>query len=130
MFKRVKSLMIISILIMSLSGVALAAPADVPAPAPGPGGFRAWTGAQASSFSVPGDVQVVWEHRNAALGLTQTRYQQFVGGARVLGGQITVLRRDGQQVAVIGSHFPDLVAASTVRLTPADARARVDGSLS
>lgn len=129
MFKRVRSLIMISILIMSLSGVALAAPADVPAPAPGPGGFRAWTGAQASGFSVPGDVQVVWEHRNAALGLTQTRYQQFVGEAKVLGGQITVLRRDGQQVAVIGSHFPDLVAASTVRLTPADARARVEREL-
>jgi bacillolysin len=129
MFKRVRSLIMISILIMSLSGVALAAPAEAPAPAPGPGGFRAWTGAQASSFTVPGDVQVVWEANNAALGLTQTRYQQFVGEARVLGGQITVLHRDGQQVAVIGAHFPDLVAASTVRLTPADARARVEREL-
>jgi Zn-dependent metalloprotease len=116
-------------LIVSLSGVALAAPADVPATAPGPGGFRAWTGAQASGFSLPGDLQVVWEHSNAALGLTQTRYQQFVGGAKVLGGQITVLHRDGQQVAVIGSHFPGLVASSSVQLTPANARARVEREL-
>ena len=125
MLKRVRSLIVISILIMSLSGVALAAPPTVP----GPGGFRAWTGAQASGFSVPGDLQVVWEDNNAVLGLTQTRYQQFVGGARVLGGQITVLRRDGQQVAVIGSHFPGLVASGTVRLTPANARAVVEREL-
>jgi bacillolysin len=125
MFRRISSLVLISILVMSLSGVAIAAPAMVP----GPGGFRAWTGAQASSFSVPGDVQVDWEDNNAALGLTQTRYQQFLGSARVLGGQLTVLSRDGQQVAVIGSHFPGLVAASTVQLTPADARARVEREL-
>ena len=125
MFRRIRSLVLISILIMSLSGVAMAAPAT----APGPGGFRAWTGAQASSFSVPGDVQVVWEDNNAALGLTQIRYQQFLGSARVLGGQLTVLSRDGQQVAVIGSHFPGLVAASTVQLTPANARARVEREL-
>src|SRR5688572_2808117 len=125
MLKRVRSLIVISILVMSLSGVVLAAPAA----APGPGGFRAWTGAQASGFGVPGDVQVVWEHRNAALGLTQTRYQQFVGAAKVFGGQITVLRRDGQQVAVIGSHFPGLVASGTVRLTPANARAVVEREL-
>ena len=125
MFRRISSLVVISILVMSLSGVAMAAPATVP----GPGGFRAWTGAQASGFSVPGDVQVVWEDNNAALGLTQTRYQQFVGGARVLGGQITVFRSNSQQVAVIGSHFPGLVASSTVQLTPADARARVEREL-
>ena len=125
MFRRISSLVVISILVMSLSGVAMAAPATVP----GPGGFRAWTGAHASGFSVPGDVQVVWEDNNAALGLTQTRYQQFVGGARVLGGQITVFRSNSQQVAVIGSHFPGLVASSTVQLSPADARARVEREL-
>ena len=122
-------LLLIIILVVFTTSSALAAPAGVPAAAPGPGGFRAWTGAQASSFSLPGDVRVVWEHSNAALGLTQTRYQQFVGEARVLGGQITVLRRDGQQVAVIGAHFPGLVASSTVRITPADARARVEREL-
>jgi len=129
MFKRVRSLIVVSILIVSLSGVALAAPVDAQATVPGPAGFRAWTGAQASGFSAPGDLQLVWEHNNAALGLTQTRYQQFVGGARVLGGQITLLRSNGQQVAVIGSHFPGLVASSTVRVTPADARARVEREL-
>jgi bacillolysin len=122
-------LLLIIVLVVTTASSALAAPADVTAAVPGPGGFRAWTGAQASSFSVPGDVQVVWEYSNAALGLTQTRYQQFVGGARVLGGQITILRRDGQQVAVIGAHFPGLVAGNTVRLSPANARAVVEREL-
>ena len=122
--------LLIIVMVVSTASSALAAPAtDVPATVPGPGGFRAWTGAQASSFSLPGDVEVVWEHSNAPLGLTQTRYQQFVGGAKVLGGQISVLRRDGQHVAVIGSHFPGLAPASTVKLTPANARAIVEREL-
>jgi hypothetical protein len=63
-------LLLIIVLVVTTASSALAAPADVTAAVPGPGGFRAWTGAQASSFSVPGDVQVVWEYSNAALGLT------------------------------------------------------------
>ena len=41
MFRRIRSLVLISILVMSLSGVAMAAPADAPATAQGPGGLHA-----------------------------------------------------------------------------------------
>jgi bacillolysin len=98
---------------------ASAAPRALPA---GPAGFRAWTGAQARGFSLPTDVRVAWQATNGRLGLTQTRYQQYVGGAEVLGGQITLLAQAGQQVAVIGSHYPGLVPSNTVKLTPANAR--------
>lgn len=84
-------------------------------------GFRALSGADALAFQVPGDVRLVWEVSLPGTGLTQARYQQVVGKADVFGGQLTVLRRDGQQVGVIGAYYPGLTATNRVRLTPADA---------
>lgn len=72
-------------------------------------GFRTLSGEEARAFRVPGDMRMVWRADFPRFGLTQTRYQQFVGNAEVLGGQITVWRdKAGEAVAVIGSHYPDL----------------------
>jgi hypothetical protein len=54
--------------------------------------------------------------------LSWERYQQHVGTAAVLGGQLTLLR-DGtaRAVAVIGRRSLGIVPANTVRLTPEQA---------
>jgi len=86
-------------------------------------GSSALTGADAASFRLPEDVRAVWT-AHLANGLTQTRYQQMVGDAAVLGGQLTVLQDPaGSTVAVIGAHFPGLIPRNSVALTAANARA-------
>ena len=77
-------------------------------------GFRALTGAEARAFQVPGDVRLVWESTLPGSGITQARYQQVVGNAEVFGGQFTVLRRGGEQVAVIGAYYPGLMPTNHV----------------
>ena len=70
------------------------------------GGSLTLLGADAQAFTVPSDVVKVWSTQ-LANGTTQTRYQQMVGGAKVLGGQLTVLAdRSGRTTAVIGAYFP------------------------
>ncbi|MBI2845920.1 MAG: peptidase M4 family protein [Chloroflexi bacterium] len=90
-----------------------------------PSGFRALTGAEAASFVLPGDVQLVGT-LPLADGLTHERYQQYFGAAEVLGGQIT-LHRDGSGTitTVIGSHYPNIVPTNAVGLSQADAQAIV-----
>jgi thermolysin len=59
-------------------------------------------------------------------GLRAERFQQYLGDAAVLGGQLTIFRdAQSQAVAVIGSHFPDMVLANAVRLNQGQARAVV-----
>ena len=79
------------------------------------GGFLALSGDEARQYVVPSDVRVVWQSSDD--GVTQTHYQQYVGDAAVYGGQITVLSRDGEQVAVIGNHFSNLVPSNEILLT-------------
>lgn len=78
--------------------------------------------AQASAFVLPSDVVQAWA-AVAADGTTQTRYQQMVGSAAVLGGQLTVIRQGGATLAVIGAHYPGLAAKNKPALSAADARA-------
>jgi bacillolysin len=79
-------------------------------------------GATAAAYQVPRDVEVVWRATYAD-GTTQTRYQQVVHGAEVLGGQVTVFRdASGRSTAVVGSHFAGLDPVNAVRVSPADAR--------
>ena len=87
-----------------------------------PGGFLALGGEEARGYDVPGDAREAWRSTDAE-GLTQVRYQQYVGEAAVYGGQITTLSRDGERVAVTGSYYPNLDPTDEVRTTPADARA-------
>ena len=89
----------------------------------GPDGFVAFSGEKARQYDVPADVREVW--RSSGNGVTQTRYQQYVGDAAVYGGQITVLSRNGQQAAVVGNHYSNLSPSNQVRLSKAGAREKV-----
>ena len=90
---------------------------------PAEGGFRALSGAEARGFELPPDVSLVASFELGTTGLTYERYQQYAGGAQVLGGQLTLYRDSGGVVrAVIGSHYPNLVATNSVRLPAASAR--------
>jgi Zn-dependent metalloprotease len=84
-------------------------------------GPRALSGAEATAFKIPSDVVKLWQ-AGLANGLTQTRYQQRVAGANVLGGQLTVLRRGNTVAAVIGAHYPGLKPARPAVLDRAAAR--------
>jgi bacillolysin len=80
-------------------------------------GSFALSGADAAAYRLPPDVRAVTT-ASLSQGRTQTRYQQYVGAASVLGGQVTVTR-DASGVArtVIGAHFPNVTATATVALT-------------
>jgi len=86
------------------------------------GGSFTLTGSDARAFAVPKDVVKVWSSGLPG-GTRQTRYQQVVAGAKVLGGQLTVLTdRSGRTSAVVGSYFPGLKAKSGAAVTAATAR--------
>ncbi|WP_020386415.1 M4 family metallopeptidase [Kribbella catacumbae] len=86
------------------------------------GGSFTLTGADARAFAVPKDVVKVWSAKLAG-GATQTRYQQLVAGAKVFGGQLTVLAdKSGRTTAVVGAYFPGLKAKNSTAVTPAGAR--------
>jgi bacillolysin len=89
----------------------------------GSGGFLALSGDQARQYDVPSDVREVW--RSSGNGVTQTRYQQYVGDAAVYGGQITVLSRNGQRAAVVGNHYSNLSPSNQVKLSKTGAREKV-----
>ena len=99
-----------------------------PAAAPGStgsfarGGSFTLTGADARAFAVPKDAVKLWS-ANRPNGTTQTRYQQMVGAARVLGGQLTVLTdKSGRTKAVVGAYFPGLKAKNSASVSAAGAR--------
>lgn len=97
----------------------------MPASAQGPGrsGFRALRDQDARAFQLPNDMQLTTSEQVARANLTAERYQQLVGGVPVLGGQLTIYRDNaGQSVAVIGSHYSNLVATNQVQLNPGQAR--------
>lgn len=91
--------------------------------AQGSGGFSALTGQAARSFRLPPGLEQVAGEKMDNLGLTVERYQQRFGKALVLGGQLTIYRQaNGETLAVIGAHYPNLVARNQVRLDEAAAR--------
>ena len=105
----------------ALSGSAGAAPpgkaADESAT---PSGSFALDGEAALRFELPGDVVEV--HRSVlADGTVSTRYQQKVGRARVLNGQITVVQHPDGQRTVIGAYYPGLTRAKEKKLTAGEA---------
>ncbi len=115
--------------IPTLSVIAPSSATPVPAqPAPAadavsPDGPLALSGAAAADYRLPDDVRQEWQ-ASYDDGTTQTRYQQVVAGADVLGGQVTVLRdRAGTATSVIGAHFATLTPTNTVKLSAADVRA-------
>ena len=96
----------------------------------GGAGFRALVGADAAAFTVPGDMKLV---RTLQLGgATYERYQQVfgLGGAEVLGGQISLYRdASGQIASVTGSRFPGISPTNSVRLSQAEALERAERQL-
>ena len=85
-------------------------------------GSFALSGEEAAGYALPDDVQKVWTNTLPG-GLTQTRYQQYVGEASVFGGQVTVIKdAAGSQQSVIGAHFPGLEAVNDKTLTKGKAR--------
>lgn len=86
------------------------------------GGSFTLTGADARAFAVPKDVVKVWSAK-LANGVTQTRYQQMVSGAKVFGGQLTVLAdKSGRTTSVVGAYFPGLKVKNSAAVTPTAAR--------
>ncbi|MDQ4085111.1 MAG: M4 family metallopeptidase [Actinomycetota bacterium] len=93
---------------------------------PAPQGSFALSGADARAFDLPSDVRRV-DATGLSGGRTATRYQQVAGGASVFGGQITVVENPaGEQVAVVGAHFPGLEAKNSRRYDRAEARDAVE----
>lgn len=83
-------------------------------------GVFALSGPAAQSLAIPRDVVQVWRATYPD-GTTQTRYQQRVGDARVLGGQFTVLTR-GTETAVVGAYYAGLTPKNRRALSAAAAR--------
>lgn len=105
-------------LLLIFSAAAWAGPANEKA------GFIALKGAAAASFQVPADVHLMSTETSKARGLVSKRYQQMVGDADVLGGQLTVLSNaSGDTVAVIGAYYPSLLSTNDIKLKGKTAQA-------
>ena len=90
-----------------------------------PAGSFALSGPAAAHYKLPSGMR---ELHTATFpdGRTQTRYQQVVEGASVLGGQITIIRdAAGEAETVIGAHFPALRAKNKAKLTKGEAKQKV-----
>ena len=94
-----------------------------------PSGSFALSGDDAAAYRLPADVKAV--HTLKLPGdRTQTRYQQYVDGAAVAGGQVTVIRSaSGVAQSVVGAHVDGLAAANRKVLTGAKAREVVRGKI-
>jgi len=95
------------LLVLSITAVA----------APGQKGVIALKGAAATSFHLPSDAHLVQTRSMNNRGLVARRYQQMVGDAEVLGGQLTVLSQStGEVLAITGAHFPNLMSTNDIKL--------------
>lgn len=87
-------------------------------------GALALSGTAAADYRLPDDMRPVWS-ASYPDGTRQSRFQQVVAGAEVLGGQVTVLRDTaGVATAVIGAHFASLEPTNALQLSGADARTK------
>jgi len=90
-----------------------------------PAGSFSLSGADAASYTVPDGFREV-HSTTLPSGQVQTRYQQYVGGASVFGGQITIVKdAAGTQQFVVGAYFPGLTRANAVKVAKAEAKAIV-----
>ena len=79
--------------------------------------FIALKGAEANNFKLPANVHLMRTTNLKASGLVSKRYQQLVGNAEVLGGQLTVLNNaEGETVAVIGENHPGLMSTNDINI--------------
>lgn len=96
--------------VLASSSVGTQSAAARPAGQSAVSGFRTLSGPAARDFRPPSDVKPLASFELKPLGITLTRYQQYVTGhgAAVDGGQLTVLTRARQAVLVVGAHYPNL----------------------
>lgn len=86
-----------------------------------PAGSFALSGHDANAFRLPDDVVKVGR-TVLPDGSVSVRYQQMVGRAAVLNGQITIIRNaDGSRRAVIGAHYPGLRPTNATTLSAQEA---------
>ena len=86
--------------------------------------FIALNGAEATNFKLPANVRLLGTANFKAAGVISKRYQQVVGNAEVLGGQLTVLNNThGEAVAVIGENFPGLMSTNDITINDKSAQA-------
>jgi bacillolysin len=89
-------------------------------------GFRALQGAEAAAFHIPADMQLIRLESQTSYGVQAARYQQLYNGAKVFGGQLTIYTNaNGNRLAVIGAHYPNLLTTNQVRLNAGQAQAAV-----
>ncbi|MGE9807414.1 M4 family metallopeptidase [Janibacter sp. G1551] len=94
-----------------------------------PSGSFTLTGAEAASFRLPARMTKLrsWSDGD---GYTLTRYQQMVGKASVIGGQITIVKdAAGVQTAVIGAYHDGLSAKNSVTLSQSAATKKAKDNL-
>ena len=87
-------------------------------------GFRALNGQDAQVFNLPKDVTNTGHQKLDKYGVEADRFQQFVGKAAVLGGQMTVYNDidSGETMAVIGAHYEGLMPTNHIALNEQQAR--------
>lgn len=111
------------LILVALTLIIMIVPTTAAEKGQNPAGFRALNGQTARNFQVPADMKLMAQEGLARYGVSADRYRQFVGAAQVLGGQLTVYRdAAGTAVAVIGSHYPDLVVQNEVKLSVGQAK--------
>lgn len=111
----------LAIILLCVFGLSVSASAGPPRQSPG---SLALNGKAAQAFQLPADMVMVHEQTRGPRGLAIRRYQQMLGAAEVLGGQLTLQTdRAGAIVAVVGAHYPDVLAKNKVRLNKAQAQA-------
>ena len=104
-------------------------PAAPSKPAATPNGSFALSGAEAAAFRLPAHLTKLrtWSDGD---GNTLTRYQQVVGKASVIGGQVTtVTDASGTRTAVVGAYHDGISAKNTVRLSKSAATRKAKDNL-
>jgi Zn-dependent metalloprotease len=87
------------------------------------------SGAGAARFALSSDLTLVKRLR-LAHGLAYERYQQRLGPAAVLGGQVTLLKdSSGRVLAVVGARYASIPRRNLVRLSASGAGAAADRDL-
>ena len=86
--------------------------------------FTVLKGAEATNFKLPANVRLTQTTNLKTPGVVSKRYQQAVGNAEVLGGQLTVLNNaKGETVAVIGKNYPGLMSTNDININDKSAQA-------
>lgn len=87
-------------------------------------GFTVLKAEQAKNFKVPVNARLLGKRNIKTKGFNSKRYQQLLGNAEVLGGQLTVVtNQNGDLVAVIGGNYAGLMSTNDIKLKAKAAQA-------